>query len=269
MSKLFVRSMMAAVLIVGTVGFAWGQSAIKVASSGGMQYLTNSKGMTLYYFAKDVNGKSACTGGCARFWPPFHAASSSVPASLKSSALGTITRGDGSTQTTYDGWPLYTFSGDKAPGQMNGQGFKGVWFVATAPFYTVMDGNSAAAGGNYLVDGNGRTLYYFTKDSANKSVCNGGCAKLWPPYDPASIKVTANLKSSDFSKITRADGSQQLAYKGHPLYHFVKDTARGEAGGQGFKKIWYVIDPSSFKAAAAGSGASTAVAQTSSSGSGW
>ncbi|HUX19735.1 MAG TPA: hypothetical protein VMW69_00760, partial [Spirochaetia bacterium] len=161
------------------------------------------------------------------------------------------------------GWPLYTFAGDTKPGQTNGQGFKGVWFVASVPFYTVMDASSSSLGGNYLVNGDGKTLYYFTKDSAGKSVCNGGCAQLWPPYDPSRITLPSDLKASSFSMVTRSDGSQQLAYKGYPLYTFVKDSSRGQATGEGFRKVWYVIDPAKFHpgaSASSGYGGSTAVA---------
>jgi predicted lipoprotein with Yx(FWY)xxD motif len=84
---------------------------------------------------KDSAGKSACSGACAGAWPPLPA-SGTVTASggVKAAGLGTITRSDGTKQATYDGHPLYYFSGDSGPGQDSGQGSDGFgakwWLVA-------------------------------------------------------------------------------------------------------------------------------------------
>lgn len=93
--------------------------------------LVGPTGMTLYTYARDTAGKSACTGGCAGAWPPLRA--TTVPA-LPAGFSGRVTliaRDDGSQQVAYDGHPLYGFSGDSAPGDANGQGSGGVWFVVT------------------------------------------------------------------------------------------------------------------------------------------
>ncbi|MEX2323610.1 MAG: hypothetical protein WEA29_07545 [Acidimicrobiia bacterium] len=93
--------------------------------------LTDDTGRTLYLFTPDAQGDSTCTGGCATTWPPFTgdvSAGSGVDASL----LGSITRGDGSTQATYNGWPLYFYSVDTEPGNTRGQGIGGVWFAVDA-----------------------------------------------------------------------------------------------------------------------------------------
>jgi predicted lipoprotein with Yx(FWY)xxD motif len=91
-------------------------------------------GFTLYHITSDVNGKITCTGGCASTWPPLIASSGMLPASSSNVAkhLATIKRPDGSLQVTFDGMPLYTYSGDTGPGQANGQGVGGVWFAVTA-----------------------------------------------------------------------------------------------------------------------------------------
>lgn len=93
--------------------------------------LTDDTGMTLYLFTPDAQGDSTCAGGCATTWPPFTgdvSAGTGVDASL----LGSITRGDGSIQATYNGWPLYYYSGDTEPGHTRGQGIGGVWWVIDA-----------------------------------------------------------------------------------------------------------------------------------------
>jgi predicted lipoprotein with Yx(FWY)xxD motif len=91
--------------------------------------LTNAQGFTLYYRTSDT-ASSVCSGGCASAWPPL--LSSSVPASASSlpGKLTVQTDANGS-QVEYNGHPLYTYSGDSAAGQMNGQGLAGVWFVVT------------------------------------------------------------------------------------------------------------------------------------------
>ncbi|HLJ34483.1 MAG TPA: hypothetical protein VKU38_12555 [Ktedonobacteraceae bacterium] len=91
--------------------------------------LTNAQGMTLYYRTSDT-ATSVCSGGCASFWPPLLASGSSTPTSSSSlpGKLSVVTDANGS-QVTYNGHPLYTFSGDTAAGQTKGEGLMGVWFV--------------------------------------------------------------------------------------------------------------------------------------------
>lgn len=94
--------------------------------------LVNGKGMTLYYYTPDKDKSVTCTGGCAAVWPPL-VAGSSTPSSIAgvSGMFGSDPDPAGGSVITYNGWPLYTFASDTAPGQTNGQGVQGVWFVAT------------------------------------------------------------------------------------------------------------------------------------------
>ena len=91
-----------------------------------------SSGKTLYYFTPDTATTSACTGGCAQNWPPLLATDSNTPTSATSlpGTLSVVTTANGN-QVAYNGHLLYTFSGDTAPGQTNGEGLLGKWFVAT------------------------------------------------------------------------------------------------------------------------------------------
>jgi predicted lipoprotein with Yx(FWY)xxD motif len=101
------------------------------------KFLVDSKGNTLYYFENDKqNGNSsACTGPCASVWPAY--TTSGAPKAQKgatASKLGTIKGSGGTTQVTYNGWPLYTYTVDSAPGQTNGEDIKsfgGTWYVLT------------------------------------------------------------------------------------------------------------------------------------------
>jgi predicted lipoprotein with Yx(FWY)xxD motif len=94
--------------------------------------LTNASGKTLYYFTPDTATTSACTAACAQNWPPLLATGSGTPTSATtlSGKLSTQTTANGK-QVEYNGHLLYTFASDTAPGQTNGQGLFGKWFVAT------------------------------------------------------------------------------------------------------------------------------------------
>jgi predicted lipoprotein with Yx(FWY)xxD motif len=98
------------------------------AAAGG--YLTGKDGLTLYVFANDSAGKSACNGQCASAWPPYEADDASeVKTEGATGALSIITRDDGSKQLAYNGAPLYYFGGDKAAGDTNGSGIPS-WSLA-------------------------------------------------------------------------------------------------------------------------------------------
>jgi predicted lipoprotein with Yx(FWY)xxD motif len=118
--------------------------------------LVNGQGRTVYDFAADKGTTSACTGSCASVWPPV-AAPNPLPKSLPgvSGAIGTTTRPDGTRQLTVAGHPVYTFSGDSAPGQTNGQGVVlngGLWTVVSptgAPMPSASPANSGNSGPTY------------------------------------------------------------------------------------------------------------------------
>jgi predicted lipoprotein with Yx(FWY)xxD motif len=93
--------------------------------------------------------------------------------------------------------------------------------------------------GKVLTDQKGMTLYTFDKDPAGKSACNGKCAENWPPL----MATTQAQASGDFSLITRDDGKKQWAYKGKPLYLWVKDKKPGDTTGDKFNNVWAVARP--------------------------
>ena len=123
---------MCAVLSLALAGTALADShAIKVSEKAGVgKFLTDTKGMTLYIFKKDSPGKSVCAGPCVEKWPLYSREKVEVPKGVNAGDFGTITREDGKRQTTYKGWPLYYFAGDKTSGDVSGQGVGNVWFVA-------------------------------------------------------------------------------------------------------------------------------------------
>lgn len=104
--------------------------AVKTASKEGLgSYLTDAKGMTLYWFKKDTAGHSACAGECVQKWPLYYREKVAAPAGTAADEFGTITREDGARQTTFRGYPLYYFIQDQAAGEAKGQGIKDVWYV--------------------------------------------------------------------------------------------------------------------------------------------
>jgi predicted lipoprotein with Yx(FWY)xxD motif len=109
--------------------------ALKVTLTSAGAVLASSRGLTLYYFTKDKpgSGKSACTGGCAGAWPPLVAPVGAPAGVPLPGTLGMITRPGGVRQVTLNGYPIYTFVGDKAQGQATGNGLEGVWYVIKIP----------------------------------------------------------------------------------------------------------------------------------------
>ena len=94
--------------------------------------LTNAQGRTLYYFMPDTASNTVCISVCAKIWPPLLFTGTGTPTASASlpGVLGVVKNANG-TQVTYNGHPLYTYSGDSAAGQMHGEGFAGKWFVVT------------------------------------------------------------------------------------------------------------------------------------------
>jgi predicted lipoprotein with Yx(FWY)xxD motif len=98
--------------------------------------LVSSRGHTLYLFGRDRNGRSACSGDCAKFWPPLLSQGKpTAGAGVKASLLATTKRSNGSLQVTYNKHPLYTYALDKQAGQTNGEGssaFGARWYAVSA-----------------------------------------------------------------------------------------------------------------------------------------
>ena len=114
-----------------TAGTVAGDPDVALGETSLGDSLVDGDGFTLYVFANDTAGQSACDGACAEAWPPLvvegdPAVGSGVDAAL----VSTITRGDGTSQVTVEGHALYRFAGDAQPGDENGQGVAGLWNVA-------------------------------------------------------------------------------------------------------------------------------------------
>lgn len=247
-------------------------------------YLADSVGNAVYFSALDADGANSCTSaGCTPTWPVYYGGTIRVPAGLMASDFTSKKTADGRSQTLYKGWPLYYFaplaSGAntrEAAGQTTGNGTGGVWHVVN-PTYGVVLARKAVedqttkvvSTKTFLVDALGRTLYVSAKDASNPSTlpanCTGGCATNWPPAALSASVVPSTLKTVDFGSITRPGGTttgsdgyggtvtttvpatQQLTYKGRPLYYRAADNqVRGRVTGDnvlGAGDLWFVAVP--------------------------
>lgn len=98
--------------------------------------------------------------------------------------------------------------------------------------------------GRILVDGRGRTLYLFLLDHRGRSVCSGGCARVWPPLIVRGVpRAGAGLDPAKLSTTRGGDHPHQLVYNGHPLYRMSADVRPGQIAGEGFLGQWYVVSP--------------------------
>ncbi|MBO4227953.1 MULTISPECIES: COG4315 family predicted lipoprotein [Bradyrhizobium] len=118
---------LATAISLATVSVAFAAPPTKTGTTAKGSVLTDAKGMTLYTFDKDTDGKSACNGPCATNWPVLKAEASDKAGE----GYTIITRDDGSKQWAYKGKPLYTFAKDQKPGDITGDGFlNGAWHLA-------------------------------------------------------------------------------------------------------------------------------------------
>lgn len=223
---------------------------LQIASNDKLgKFLADGNGNTLYLLTKDAKGTSNCYSQCAASWPPVvPQGAPTLKDGVGTALISTTLRTDGSAQLTYNGWPVYYFGKDKAPGDTNGQGVANVWWVVSGEGNPIMPATLAVTQteklGKILVGGNGFTLYTFTKDTKDTSNCYDKCEQAWPPLltlDKPTLKdgVDASLLGST----QRKDGTLQVTYNGMPLYYFFKDQAPGDTTGQGVQNVWYVVAP--------------------------
>lgn len=223
--------------------------------------LTDQAGKTLYFFANDASGQSACAGPCLTVWPVFYKENPSLSTGLNAADFSTLTRADGSRQTAYRGWPLYYYQSDVKAGDVLGENVNQRWFVAKTD-YSILIGSGQLVGndgksytkdykegtGNtlYLTDGTGKTLYAFANDKRGKNnytkddLSNNA---NWPLFEGSLKSIPSALKTADFATITVA-GRTQITYKGWPLYYFGADAGqRGSTKGVSVPRpgVWPIV----------------------------
>jgi predicted lipoprotein with Yx(FWY)xxD motif len=217
--------------------------------------------MTLYLFTKDTPNTTVCYDECAIAWPPLLTTGDPVAGEgVDAALLGTTDRTDGTIQVTYNGWPLYYYEEDTAPGDVVGQDVGGVWFVVSAEGEMVETAAATEAPaasaegaatvnlgqddtlGSFLVDDKGMTLYLFTKDTPNTTVCYDKCAIAWPPLLTTGDPVAGEgVDAALLGTTDRTDGTVQVTYNGWPLYYYEEDKAPGDVVGQDVGDVWFVV----------------------------
>lgn len=239
--------------------------AVTSADSPLGDILVAPDGRTLYGFTNDVDGQSSCSGTCAEAWPPVIVGPDwTVGPGLDSAVFNTVERDDGTQQLVAGRWPLYYFSGDTTPGDLNGQGSGGVWFAVGLDTTLIEDpapsgdqddaGGDPSAGasvqvaetslGEVLVDGDGLTLYAFTQDGDGVPTCTGDCATTWPALlVEGEPTIHDPLDPATFSTVDGAEGGTQLKAGAWPLYRFSGDSAPGDVNGQGSGGVWFAVAP--------------------------
>ncbi|WP_297705431.1 hypothetical protein [uncultured Eudoraea sp.] len=223
--------------------------------------ITDSAGLSLYFFSLDTKDTSECLSVCLDTWPVFYEADIMVDTGLNASDFATIDRSDGTKQTTYKGWPLYYFANDSAAGDTNGDGVNNVWYVSK-PDLSLMYVTAQLVGHDdknylsdytegegatfYIVDIDGRTLYIFINDTNNTNnytQSDFSNNAVWPIAEIALDKLPSILDNDDFGSID-VFGRTQLTYKGWPLYYFGQDVVRGDNKGISFPApgVWPIAN---------------------------
>lgn len=98
--------------------------------------------------------------------------------------------------------------------------------------------------GDTLLDGSGRAVYLFANDTAGASSCDNQCAAAWPPLTVDGQPVAGDgVDPAKLGTVERTDGSMQITYAGHPLYHFAGDENPGDINGHGMNDVWWLLRP--------------------------
>lgn len=243
-------------------GYGMDQESAALSGRGQTAY-ADSRGMTLYAYAKDPQGKSTCTGNCAKDWIPALALANAEPVGQWT----LVSRADGAKQWALRGKPLYTYVKDVDPGSVGGNspkrfgrgpeiGERGARLAKIADdvplpadwspmlhYPAKADGVPADlavrdiqdAGGLVIVNDRNATLYVFSGEAGQEaSACKAPC-----PWRPMAAPQLASAKG-EFVPVDRADGVRQWTYKGLGLYTYADDLAAGDANGRNAHPNWHV-----------------------------
>ena len=135
-------------VVLGQKADSTATATVNVSEQDGSTHLTDGRGMSLYLYLNDEQGDSTCYDACQANWIPLVVEGKPVAGpGVDPALLGTSTREDGSSQVTYNGWPLYTFVRDENPGDMNGQGVGDLVYVVSPSGEPVQEAVAVAAEG--------------------------------------------------------------------------------------------------------------------------
>ncbi|MFL2769474.1 MAG: hypothetical protein ACJZ9F_00545 [Rhodospirillaceae bacterium] len=197
--------------------------------------INTAQGMTLYTYVKDpVFGEPQCRDICAKTWPPMAPSAGST----SDGDWTIVKRQDNSHQWVFRGKPLYKYSGDTSPGDMNGDELLQQWFVAVKSIPLPPGFKTHKTPYGYLLtDQKNMTLYTSSTYRTNSFVCDHACTKTWAPVE---AWWRAHARIENWMVIERTDGTKQWSYKGQPLYRYRGDYAAGEIAGEAFQ-TWSAV----------------------------
>lgn len=194
-------------------------------------------GMALYTF-DGFQASDECVDECLRTWPALLATPDDKPVG----EWAPRPRPGGALQWTFRGEPIYTYSGDRAPGAASGDGMGGVWhalaYIGPKPRVSVPPAAQISRrGADFLLsDHRGHTLYTFARDKGG-AACTGECLDVWPPLLAPGLARPVG----EWTPVVRPDGVRQWAYQGKLVYTFSEDTLPGEVRGAGSGGVWSTI----------------------------
>jgi predicted lipoprotein with Yx(FWY)xxD motif len=237
-------------------------TAIQVHQTRWGPVLADGNGMTLYVYVDDLltNASTACTGDCENDWPPALVSGPLSRTRGITGHVGTIARRGGLRQLTIDGRPLYTFAGDRAPGDLRGNGIGNIWWAMTpsglsaTSFPNLKSTYGTAAStlltvthttlGPAVATARGQVLYAYTDDTASHSACTlPWCLVDWPPLQASATPTAPSTITAPIAVIAGAGETQQVTLAGHPLYTFAGDLHPSDIRGQGIGGDWLMISP--------------------------
>ena len=207
-------------------------------------YLTTSTGKTLYFYSRDLEGLSNCVDDCLDEWTAV-GISEDLPAT-SSNEFGLVRRENGFVQLTFKGWPLYTRN-TESENEITADNQDGEWYLAK-PDYNLFLGLKTVDGieRKFLIDERGQSVYYKSDDGSNQSSClTAACILKYPPLQLSGNIFPSIVDESLIQDLSRTDSIPQTSYKNRPLYTHSLD-ARGQATGQGFLGVWFVMEDSFF-----------------------
>jgi predicted lipoprotein with Yx(FWY)xxD motif len=128
--------------------------------------------------------------------------------------------------------------------------------VSTTPAVGVELKTAASTAGQIVVDKEGKSVYFFTKDvkDSGTSACKDACAAAWPAVTTTSTAPAVDGVSGTIGTIGTAGGSKQITINGMPIYYFSKDNKAGDILGQGLNDAWYLVSPAGEMLKSAGGG---------------
>jgi predicted lipoprotein with Yx(FWY)xxD motif len=200
----------------------------------------------------ESTGKLHCTGACLKTWPPDLVKSSTKSVSVGKGVkgkVGFVKRSSTTKQVTFNGFPVYRFSGDKKAKQANGEGIVadgGTWTLVSAAatkasttpvkekaFLTSVNSSPYT---NVLATTKGNSLYVLSAESGGTLHCTGNCLSFWPPLLVGSTVKSITLASGitgTIGFVSRSSTTKQVTFNGFPVYTYSGDSGPAQNNGEG------------------------------------